>query len=413
MVNVSLAALVTRRSFSAVGRGVPVLAMLGAMACGVERQDTPVAPAEPRMASSIVQDTVAPVYNLENPRRVPGRYMVGFKNGVTDVHAAAADIASRHRGKVRSIFDIIHGFSAELPDGAIEALRRNPNVEYIEAVVTVSPASVGDTVQVAPRLPLDRIDQRALPLDGTYVYQTQLTGAGVRIWIVDSGVEPTEPDLQGRVDLTLSMTTYAGTSPFAPCSTHGTGVALAAAGTIAGIAKAATINVARIRDAQCNGTQEDIVTAITWIMGNSSQPAAINVSYGAVGSSPSTDNSVRYAANHGVPVMVSAGNDNINACNVTPAKTGEAITVGASMPDLDQKQSYSNWGNCVDIFAPIEYFGGTSFATGLVSGYAAILLQQNPSRTPNALMQIMADNSTKGILTGIGATSPNRLLYVR
>ena len=413
MINIAIAGSVSLHSLSAIGRGMCVLAMLGAVACGAEKQDAPVAPAEPRTAKISASDSVAPVYNMDSPRRVPGRYMVVFKSRVTGSQARAADIAGRSNGKVRSMLEIIHGFAVELPDGAIEALRRDPNVEYIEAVVLVSPSSLGDTVQYAPRWPLDRIDQRALPLDSTYTFQTQLTGAGVRIWIVDSGVNPNEPDLQGRVDLALAMSTYAQADPFSPCSTHGTEVAVSGAGTTAGIAKGATINVARISDAQCQANSEDVVTAITWIMGNSSQPAVINLSFGYVGSAPSMDNAVRYAANNGVPVVVAAGNDNINACNVSPAKTGEAITVGASIADLDLKQSYSNWGNCVDIFAPIEYAGGTSLAAPLVAGYAAILLQQDPSRTPNTLMQLMANNSTQGVLTGLGAGSPNRLLYVR
>lgn len=400
------------RASSVLSDAVILGVVAGVVSCSGGREEPTVVRATPSSAFERV-DSEAPAFNLELPERIRGRYIIGLSDGAGGVSQRAANIAMSHRGTVRREFAIINAFEVELPEEAIAQVRRRPEVAYVEAVMPIQSFTPSNVVQVGASMPLDRIDQRALPLDGTYTYDSQWTGAGVRVWIVDAGVNPNNPELAGRVDMNHFMTTYAGTSVFAPCSAHGDSVATYAAGTSSSVARAATINVARIYDAGCIANSGDVVTAITWIMGNSSQPAVINLSFGSLKPSPSQDQSVRYAANHGVPVVVAAGNDDTNACYVSPAKTGEAITVGATVPYLDAKDPNSNWGNCVDIFAPMVSWGGTSYAAGLTTGQVAVLLQQDPSRTPNVIMQIMAANATQGVLTGIGATSPNRLLYVR
>lgn len=400
------------RTSSVLSGAVILSIMAGVVSCSGGRDEPTVVRAMPSSAFERV-DGEAPAFNLESPERIRGRYIIGLSDGAGHVSARAANLAMSHRGTVRREFATINAFEAELPEEAIAQVRRRTEVAYVEAVMPIQAFAPTNVVQVGANMPLDRIDQRGLPLDGAYTYDPQWTGAGVRVWIVDKGVNPNNPELAGRVDMGLFMTTYAGTSAFVPCGTHGDSVATYAAGTSSSVARAATINVARIYDAGCQANSGDVITAITWIMGNSSQPAVINLSFGTIGSSPSMDNSVRYAANHGVPVVVAAGNDNTNACYVTPAKTGEAITVGATVPYLDAKDPNSNWGNCVDIFAPMVSWGGTSYAAGLTTGQVAVLLQQDPSRTPNVIMQLMVANATQGVLTGIGATSPNRLLYVR
>lgn len=402
-----------------------VLVAIGVAACRSGMVDEALAPSEPRTARLSAGDSGAPVYNLSDSQRIPGRYIVMLKDGVRDAHAATEALAKRFGGRVRSEFGVFRGFSTEMSDSAIDALRRDPSVKYVEAVVKVTPYSMTDESQYYPPWPLDRVDQRYQPLDGMYYYQTQLTGAGVRVWIVDGGVDPNDAEFQGRVDqqlyygptILIAGQGYTWLNPFVPCSPHGTDVAKWAAGATSSVAKQATINVARIfyqpaEGAPCESSSDLVVNALDWIMGHSSSPAVINMSFGYVGVSWAMDDAVRYAANHGVPVVIAAGNQNINACNVTPAKVGEGIVVAASNY-LDQKVATSNWGNCVDIFAPMTDVGGTSHAAGLVTGYVTILKGEVPSRSPNTIMQIMASNSTQGLLTGIGSGSPNRLMYVR
>ena len=274
------------------------------------------------------------------------------------------------------------------------------------------PTTVGDTVQSYPTWMLDRIDQHYLPLDNQYQYS--LSGSGVHVWIVDGGVDLNASQLTGRID-TNTYVTHDGLDPFSPCYGHGTLMAVAAAGTNDGIAKNATINVARV-DSDCSG---DLSTgaasfAFEFIGDYSPRPAVANYSArgtcGWLGCGQTVDDAAKYARSKGVTVVVSAGNDSANACDYWPAHVSELITVGA-VDQSDQRWSYSNYGSCVDLFAPATSAGGTSTATAMVTGVAAVQLQGNPTGSPDWLTWKITSTATPNILGNRGSGSPNLLLY--
>jgi hypothetical protein len=215
--------------------------------CQADRQGERALITDPQFAVGNPADSLAPLYEMDNPNRLPGRYIVRFEPGVADPQALSAQIVAGQGGRVYEVLHSLKGFWGELPDAAINGLRRNPNVRYIEADVAVPVTGVGDTTQWFPRWPLDRVDQRTLPLNNAYEYS--VVGTGVRIWIIDTGVNRNEGDLAGRIDESWYVTNN-GKDPHAPCHDHGTRVARVAAGATNGVAKQATIHAARV-DVDC------------------------------------------------------------------------------------------------------------------------------------------------------------------
>ncbi|HET9983363.1 MAG TPA: S8 family peptidase [Longimicrobiales bacterium] len=379
--------------------------------------------------SVVTRDSLAPLYGMNAPNRIPGEYMVRFANDVGDADALTNDLISTYGGKALAIWKGMKGFWGQLPPQAVDALRRNPHVRMIEANYWAPTATTYQDVSatVQGNWGLDRIDQRGLPLDTLYGYD--YNGSGVHLWIVDDGVDPSLPELAGRVD-TNYYATFNGTDPFAPCRQHGNITASIAAGTVHGVAKAATIHVSRISD-ECTGTHVNMgaaSSAVNFIADYSPRPAVANLSITVdcklifCGTTP--DDAIRYAVSRGVTVVVSAGNggDDLigdDACGFAPAHVAEAITVAAS--DLnDGRPTFSNYGSCVDLFAPGSGLmwrdnytaeSGTSVAAPLVARVAALYLQQVPSASPGSVTTAILRAATTGVITNPGSSSPNRLLY--
>lgn len=419
--------LLYRRSFSAqsplalngLWRSlVPVFVVLAVAGCTDLVTNTP---DQPRANSSVVgtaTDSLAPLYEMDNPDRLPNRYIVRFKPVVSDARAFATAIVATNGGRVYESLQGLKGFWGELPSEAIERLRRHPDVAYIEADVALRVTGVGDTTQFSAPWPLDRIDQRTLPVNGEYLYSAN--GQGVRIWIMDTGVDRYAPELAGRIDESWSTTNNLK-DPYAPCNNHGTLMAIAAAGSVSGIAKHATIHSARI-DSDCvTGVSSGAASAaFEFIADYSPRPAIINYSHTRncwwIFCGQTVDDAARYAWSKGVTVVVSAGNgDGVvgeDACGFSPAHVTELITVGASDTN-DVRHGYSNWGSCLDLFAPVLGGAGTSTAAAMVTGVAALELQLRPTASPNHVKATVRNKTTVGVLTGIGPGSPNRLLYSR
>ncbi|HET6231115.1 MAG TPA: S8 family serine peptidase [Longimicrobiaceae bacterium] len=390
---------------------------------------TPTGAASARVAA--VRDSVAPLYEMDNPNRVPDEYMVRFTGDVGDADGLARSMVSAHGGRAIATWKGLKGFWGKLPPAAIEALRRNPHVAYIEANTWMRPATTVQSIAYpSGNWGLDRIDQVDNPQDGSYAYDYD--GTGVHIWIVDTGVSDAVSEISSRVDHS-SYFSYNGTDPFTPCYDHGTHVAVMAAGSVHGVAKGATIHAARVSDDCSQGLMSTAASAsaFQFIGDYAARPAVANYSAGAnCGSSTcgqSLDDAIRYAVSHGVQVMVSAGNDGNDACNYSPANTGQAITVGASDGSDyrvvrwgDTYPWASNYGSCVDLFAPgyelASYsgtFAGTSAAAPLVTGVAALYLQQAPTATPASVTQYILNNAVGGTLLNVGTGSPNKLLHSR
>jgi aqualysin 1 len=331
--------------------------------------------------------------------------------------AAAAHSAEAQGGRTTHVYrTVFRGFAGEFTDRAIAALQRNPNVALVEAdgvattTSTQSPATWG----------LDRIDQRGRTLNNTYT--TPSDGGGVTAYIVDTGIDPTSGRFENRVGGgTTSITDGGGTKD---CNGHGTHVAGTVGSTTYGVAEDVTLVPVRVLNCSGSGSWSGVIAGLDWVAANhqAGQPAVANMSLGGPRNS-SVDAAVDRVVSDGVTVAVAAGNDNRDACSFSPARVAGAITAGAT-DKADARASFSNYGTCVDLFAPgvsitsewlsggTNTISGTSMATPHVAGAAAVLLAQNPGLSPSAVAAALVQTSTTNVVTRAGKGSPNRLLFV-
>ena len=311
----------------------------------------------------------------------------------------------------------------------------------VAAGLSQVPASMALTAPVGPTWHLDRINQARLPLDGNSALGT-LTGTGIDIYIVDTGTRATHEQLVGRVLPGIDIPTDNGSSKVNPatsdCDGHGTHVAALAAGSSVGVASQARLISVRVLDCNGDGEVADVVDALQWVRAHhrSGIAAIVNLSFGVdLGDDgTSIDSEVQALIDEGVVVTVASGNGDaagrpIDACKIAPGDVPDALTVGA-IGIVDTVSYYSNNGPCVDLFAPggdrfrgiesawkdsdtdYEFDVGTSMASPLVAGYAALLAQQQPGMCATTISQAIVDRSTKGVIAGLTADSPNRLLFV-
>lgn len=367
----------------------------------------------------------ADLRTANNP--VPGRYIVVLKqeaaslanerSSAARVSAVANDMAGKHRARVKRSFEhALRGFVAEADDAALAKLLADPRVAYVEedGIVTVNATQSGATWGI------DRTDQRNLPLSGTYTYDT--TAAGVHAYIIDTGILTGHTQFTGRMGNGFRAIADDGRGT-SDCNGHGTHVAGTVGGTTWGIAKGVTLHPVRVFGCGNSGSNSDIIAGIDWVAQNRILPAVANMSLGG-GASQATDDAVNRLISAGVVAVVAAGNSNANACNYSPARTPNAITVG-STTSTDARSSFSNFGSCLDIFAPGSSIvsagisstsgqatlSGTSMAAPHVAGVAALYLANNASATPSQVASALINNSTPSKVTSAGTGSPNRLLY--
>ena len=288
---------------------------------------------------------------------------------------------------------------------------------------------------------LDRINQQQLPLDSN-VSMGALTGAGIDIYIVDSGVLGSHEQFGGRVLAGIDIPSSLGDSVVNPettdCDGHGTHVSALAAGSTVGVAPGARIIAVRVLDCNGGGNVADVVTALKWIRGHhrSGVAAVVNLSLGVdLGDNGvDIDKQVSALIEEGVVVTVAAGNGDansypLNACDISPGDVARALTVGATTI-TDSMATYSNLGSCIDLLAPggtnqrpvqsawmtsptsYENDVGTSMASPLVAGYAALLAQQQPGLCVDQIANAIISRATVGVLTGVDPTTPNRMLFI-
>lgn len=306
----------------------------------------------------------------------------------------------------------LKGFAAKLSPEQVEALRKDPAVSRVEpdvivhAMATQSDATWG----------IDRVDQHALPLSHTYTYSA--TGSGVSVYIIDTGIRYTHTEFGGRAHLGYDAFGGSGTD----CSGHGTHVAGTVGGRTYGIAKEVTLYSVRVLECDGSAPLSDIIAGIDWVTKNRHRPAVANLSLGA-GLAPLLDSAVARSIRAGVTYVVAAGNGSMDACKMSPGHLPQVITVGA-VGATDARMSWSNYGSCVDLFAPGDHIrssdyysdvstammAGTSMAAPHVSGVAALYLQLHPSASPAEVQQAIVGNATTGRLTNL-AGSANRLVY--
>ena len=328
----------------------------------------------------------------------------------------------RSGGKVSERFsNIFSGFVIELPGIPVIAQSLSRRISFIEED---APITLTQTTQSGPTWALDRIDQRALPLSGTFSYTNG--GLGSTIYIVDSGIADND-DFEERVS-NVGFTSISDGLGFRDCNGHGTHVASLAAGKVYGVAKNATLVSARVFDCTGSTYTSDVISALNWILGgsntNSKTRAVVNMSLGG-DPSVSLDAAVASVVDAGIPVVVAAGNSNFNSCNYSPSREPKAITVGATASN-DSKASFSNWGTCIDVNAPgVSILGadtptatattiksGTSMSAPLVAGAIANYFGFEPSATTAMVAEFITQKSTKNVISGLVNSTTNRLLYV-
>jgi serine protease len=359
---------------------------------------------------------------------VKGQYIVVLKRDFVrvpgeqsrnpDVTTLAAEMANALGLRVSMAYEnALQGFVTSANEKQLQALLQDPRVDFIEedGIVQASATQSGATWG------LDRSDQRDLPLDSTYVYDT--TASNVRAYILDTGILASHVDFGGRVG--SGYTAISDGRGSSDCNGHGTHVAGTVGGNTWGIAKGVTLIPVRVLGCNGSGTNSGVIAGIDWVAANHVKPAVANMSLGG-GASSATDTAVTNLVNAGVFTAVAAGNDNANACNYSPARAAAAFTVG-STTNTDARSSFSNFGTCLDIFAPgssitsawytsstaTNTISGTSMASPHVAGVGAIYLANNPTATPSAVGTALINNSTPNKVTGAQTGSPNRLLYSR
>ncbi|MET3203656.1 S8 family serine peptidase [Arthrobacter sp. UYEF13] len=345
------------------------------------------------------------------------RYLVRYA-AETDVPAEVARLKTEGIGVGRSFSHALRGAVVTATPAQAAALARSARVASVEVD---APITVSATQQPAP-WGLDRVDQRALPLSGSYSWTS--AGAGVSAYVVDTGVLAAHTEFAGRV--ATGWTAVADGRGTGDCNGHGTHVAGTVAGTTYGVAKAATIVPVRVLDCTGSGFNSDVVAGLDWIAANHSAgtPAVVNMSLGGAASA-AVDSALQGVITDGVTAVVAAGNSAVDACAGSPARLPAAVTVAAS-DSADRQASFSNFGSCVDLYAPgvgivsasytsttaTASMSGTSMAAPHAAGAAAVLLSQDPALTPAQVASALTSNATAGTITGAGAGTPNRLLYV-
>jgi subtilisin family serine protease len=354
---------------------------------------------------------------------IPGRYIVVFKDPQPGVRAAGVEATARsflqeHELSEVAVFDsAIAGFSCGAAAEEAERMAADPRVAFVQqdGRKQVSPIAS----QEGATWGLDRSDQRDLPLDGRF--EPGAEGVGVHAYIIDTGMDTSHVEFANRVGEGFSATGDGTVDD----DGHGTHVAGTVGGGEFGIAKQVTLHPVRVL-VNGSGSDSQVIAGVDWVARHVREhgwPAVANMSLGG-SASPALDRAVCNSIQAGVSFAIAAGNESQDACNTSPARVVQALTVGAS-DRSDARASFSNFGSCVDVFAPgrdissarrgggSTVLSGTSMASPHVAGVSALCLERKPGATPREVASCVVESATRDKLTSIGDGSPNRLLYAR
>jgi serine protease len=356
-----------------------------------------------------------------NEKAIPNQYIVVLDDeevaaARVGVGAMAAEIARVKGARVIHVYEhALRGFAAQMSAASASDLARDPRVRLVEQDSVMSIVAT----QTNATWGLDRIDQRNLPLNTTYVYNS--TASGVHAYIIDTGIRATHAQFTGRIG--NGFTAVSDGNGTNDCNGHGTHVAGTVGGTTYGVAKGVTLHAVRVLGCNGSGTTSGVIAGVDWVTSNHASPAVANMSLGG-GASTALDTAVTNSINSGVVYAIAAGNSNANACNSSPARVGAALTVGATT-NTDARSSFSNFGTCLDLFAPgssitsawstsdsaTNTISGTSMAAPQVAGAAALYRAANPSVSPSAVVTAVVTTATPNVVGSPGTGSPNRLVH--
>ncbi|KZN29875.1 alkaline serine protease [Pseudoalteromonas luteoviolacea S2607] len=375
----------------------------------------------------------AQMMSVDQSKAIEDQYIVVFKTPTVLNAANSAAISSyatsqaqalttQHNVQVTKSFNgVLNGVVVNASKQKVQELLSNPSIDYIEQdqIVTITPMVDASADQGNAIWGLDRVDQRDLPLNSNYHYDYD--GSGVTAYVIDTGVRISHAEFGGRASHGYDFVDNDADS--SDCNGHGTHVAGTIGGGAYGVAK--NVNVVGVRVLGCtgSGSYSGVISGINWVKDNASGPSVANMSLGG-GVSQAVDDAVNTAVASGVTFVVAAGNDNSNACNYSPARAADAVTVG-STTSSDARSSFSNYGNCLDIYAPgssiksawynsdsaTNTISGTSMAAPHVAGVVALYLDENPSLTPSQIDSLLSSRSSKDKVSDAKSGSPNELVF--
>ncbi|SCL25687.1 Serine protease, subtilisin family [Micromonospora inyonensis] len=371
--------------------------------------------------ASPVAAAEGPILGAGNPDAIPNSYIVVLKESrAADTQAMTRQMAAQFDVRVEYTYShAVRGFAGTMSPTDARRLAAQPEVAYVEQNAE---ARITATQPSPPSWGLDRIDQPNLPLNSSYTYPN--TAGNVRAYVIDTGIRTSHTDFGVRASWGTNTT---GDGNNSDCNGHGTHVAGTIGGAAYGVAKEVSLIAVKVLGCTGSGSWAGVTAGVDWVTAHHTTgvPAVANMSLGGSGSNATLENAVRNSIADGVVYALASGNNNSDACNFTPARVPEAITVNAST-STDARASFSNWGTCTDIFAPgqditsawhtgdtaTNTISGTSMAAPHVAGAAALVLGANPGLSPAQVAGTLTSNGTPNKITNPGTGSPNLLLHV-
>jgi subtilisin family serine protease len=352
---------------------------------------------------------------------VPGSYLVMLRGG-----SAPQQLIRRYGGRLGHVYQhALRGFEVALPELAARRMAADPAVAYVQqngfvSLDVTAAAGIQGTQPNPPSWGLDRIDQRLLPLDRSYTYPN--TAPNVHAYILSTGIRFTHTDFGGRA--VSGRDVIDNDNDASDCNGNGTYLAGIVGGAKHGVAKGVTLVGVRILNCTGSATFAQVIAGIDWVTANAVKPAVAVLAAGG-GANTALDDAVRNSIASGVSYAVTAGSSGGDACSFSPGRVATAITAGATN-STDTRLPSSNYGPCLDLFAPggsilstwyasdtaTITITGTTPAAAHTAGAAALIASRHPTWTAQQVRNKLVADATPGVVINPGPGSPNLLLYV-